>query len=782
MCTLSSNFRTFTVGILHGGYKFAYDKHTTWESIQSSKDNVKHCAQNFLCCIPLIFSGLSYLYWQSNSKGGNSWNNQAVSGSDPLGIYISSMGYQSTEINNKMTGIGLQNLLDGGNFLGPFAELSSLDIGEGYCRYVNNLITTKTSPPTCPLTCLYITANAYYQRYHQNGDAMEGQPRTIREMLYWLIGLPYSSMFPRAKDAIEAGISKYNDKKDASDHNRVVFIKGSANSVTKDIVLDNNSTSYPALLLTPCQYACFVLLAIEGNLHGNIKESTNRRKASSNLIFHKIYCNTEFGFHYPDNINSRFSMLWDVVACVYDQLYFVQRQCQICLLMGCGWTWCQCGANIGCKNMISWICEGNPGIEHGENPDKCNNCKEEHSTCGQVKPSPLQANLCDSLRDFRCEKMGSDYPPFKDHYQHPSRTQQCHIPMGFLQTYLPSSARRGHHLSCTLKYYTNEESINDAILYNLILCSICVGLRTPRTAGDLFGFFYYMGCNMKISAKTVANAIKGTIAEGPFHYDKSEELTDAAHFLSGKSGDHDGTTPHEPKDKPTLRSLSYGECKNSGRSKTYTCGPYLATLSCGIYSNISKDFAGAYLSRMIYLTEELKYGLQALLETFNSIDCKKYGGCRHNKSGLSCTSNCHSNNKCFCKNIVECAGVLGLLYRFGFTYNYATRLTGKYKKLSEYKRECSDFTKQLYNVIEGALFINLLSAINDFLCNIRQHFITYLLTLWLVTMLYLTYGMIIPLDILRIRSHWPLAGTHMLLPILLLSHKISPSGTGYLKP
>ncbi|ORM41036.1 uncharacterized protein BXIN_2432 [Babesia sp. Xinjiang] len=325
--------------------------------------------------------------------------------------------------------------------------------------------------------------------------------------------------------------------------------------------------------------------------------------------------------------------------------------------------------------------------------------------------------------------------------------------MGFQPEMFTQTERTGHYIKEILDYFTRHD-INSVSLYNTIRCLICTGLRTPRTVGDLFGFFLYLGEKMNNggSSPSVADAIQNESANIPWNYKGSSSITDAVKALVGEKH-----TEKSHNSEPDLYTLYNSKCdkKNNG----YTCGKYLQSLSYSIYRNISTTFAKSYLSRIVYLTDVLKEGLEKLLEDFKKITCE---GCTHCNGTAG---NCHSNNNCQCDNVVQCAGVLGVLYKFGFTYTSASGLNGKSNP--SYKRTCSQFSQQLDKVINGDPFKQLLSAINKFLYHIRKPFFLYLLTFWLLAIIYLTYSLTIPLDVLHLRSH---LRTAVLTPLVLLTN------------
>ncbi|ORM39603.1 uncharacterized protein BXIN_1814 [Babesia sp. Xinjiang] len=336
--------------------------------------------------------------------------------------------------------------------------------------------------------------------------------------------------------------------------------------------------------------------------------------------------------------------------------------------------------------------------------------------------------------------------------------------MGFNKDCLSQSHRTGNYIYWILHYFTQDDR-NSVSLCNIFICLMCCSLRTPRTVGDLFGFFFSIGENMNnggSSSPKVAEAIKKSAENIPWNSDGSCSMTDALKTLAGSKSDHNGTS--HPADA-TLYTLHYSKC-----TTPQTCGSYLDPLASNIYPIISASFAMSNLSRIVYLAEVLYDGLKQLQKDFQKLKCK-----HHNKQ--SCSDGCHESNSCQC-SVVECSEVLGLLYSYGLHYYYPGELHSDDDK----KRTCKQFATQLQAVINN-LFEPLLSAINLFLHSIRQPFLLYLLTFWLVAIMYFTYSLTIPLDLFHIRSHLRPALSHQISVLALLSHRaMSPTKVGYFTP
>ncbi|ORM39773.1 uncharacterized protein BXIN_0035 [Babesia sp. Xinjiang] len=393
--------------------------------------------------------------------------------------------------------------------------------------------------------------------------------------------------------------------------------------------------------------------------------------------------------------------------------------------------------------------------------------------------SARQAFLCDALPAFGCVN-GERTVPYDTHLSHLQPNQWCHIPMGF-EGYLAgvSPARHGHYLASILDYYT-KASNSYASLYNFVCSVTCLSLRTPRNVGDMFMFFYGLISaynNKNVVESTVQNEIKTSISDKLWYFsdDNGEDILQHVDALNGNGmiNTHRRADSH-PADLKSLQGCS---------QPSISCGPYFFPLSWGIYSTLATKSADTYLPWILYLAEEFKEGLRALLNEFENIECKK-----HRKSQKTiCNAKCHKQKTCSCGSVVECADVLPVFYRFGFSYTNQATLNGiepnKRTPDERYKRKCDAFYTQLEKVIAYDPFTQLIAAINRFLYNIRYPFILYVTAFWLGVMVYISYGTILPLDVIHIRSHWRSASSHDVHTFTFFTRKtMPPSDVAYFKP
>ncbi|GIX61609.1 extracellular matrix-binding protein ebh [Babesia caballi] len=213
----------------------------------------------------------------------------------------------------------------------------------------------------------------------------------------------------------------------------------------------------------------------------------------------------------------------------------------------------------------------------------------------------------------------------------------------------------------------------------------------------------------------------------------------------------------------------YKECRNAN------CGGYLQPLTLTYGATFSPSAAPAYLSWMAYLTDDLHEWLSQMRDDFNSISCENCNpGCTN---GASCHIN-SGTSQCKCPSVVSCAGVLPLLYRYGFIFTDASLLNGwKYdtssnawKNNQPTVRSCQKFSQQLASVLSpDAPLAKLLESIDEFLHFFRYYFLYNQSTFWTIYIGLILYTFFFLLDTLHLRSHLKLTASHVVPPLVLLT-------------
>ncbi|GIX62674.1 variant erythrocyte surface antigen-1 family protein [Babesia caballi] len=210
------------------------------------------------------------------------------------------------------------------------------------------------------------------------------------------------------------------------------------------------------------------------------------------------------------------------------------------------------------------------------------------------------------------------------------------------------------------------------------------------------------------------------------------------------------------------------------------CGGYLYPLTHSDSATYVPSHASAYLSWLAYLTDDFHEWFQNLLNGFKNIDCKT-SGCKPKSSGTcSCTKGQHGSvpPQCSCQSVVQCGGVLPLLYRHGFQFTDAYSLNGGKEGKDKSRRSCDKFHSQLSNVLSpDAPLAKLLETIDSFLYLFRFYFFYNLSTFWLCSLAILLYFLIYGIDVLHFKSHVRFPSSHELPPIGLLTTGKAPALT-----
>ncbi|GIX61449.1 variant erythrocyte surface antigen-1 family protein [Babesia caballi] len=222
--------------------------------------------------------------------------------------------------------------------------------------------------------------------------------------------------------------------------------------------------------------------------------------------------------------------------------------------------------------------------------------------------------------------------------------------------------------------------------------------------------------------------------------------------------------------KPTSTTDTHANCRGQN------CGGYLYPLTYTFGSTFAPNHASSYLSCFLHLTDDLEAGLRDILDDFRNIDCNT-SGCKPRSTGTcSCPKGQHgtsSGSACFCESVVECGGVLPLLYRHGFHFYNAYWLND-----TSTKRTCGKFSQQLSNVLaENAPLAKLLETIDSFLYLFRIYFFYNLSSFWLCSLAILLYFIFYGIDVLHLKSHVHFPSSHTVPPVALLTTGKAPALT-----
>ncbi|GFE55985.1 variant erythrocyte surface antigen-1 family protein protein, putative [Babesia ovis] len=766
----------------------------TGSTRSSNKDAVKGTsgtlailARILLGAIPLVFSGLSYMAWMAVTVKND--NNLKV----PLKHYVERMGYRWEEwrlvstVKDVGEGVDMGGKDGNGGLIGVFEGckvFEGVTPSGNYAQYLEKLRTEAIRDTTTDkhsLLKLNVLCSGYFRSLHTIDGIRDPRPRTpntIREIL---------TLVPKVQEMIER--VKGND-------NQVIFYAKDVGNQDKQLeVSPQNCAMY---LLGGALVAPMVLLCIQDTLEclvGSDKannmlignDNYKLENYENKVPIHDLYANMQFWFSYPMSETQSYYLLQDCLVALYYQLYFLECQCMSTRVSGEGWGYCKYGDQVKCEDgvkgsigCLSWICPvGNKEAHKNGKSDGTN-------PCGCAKnPSPLQAFLCDCLKGFTCdvvmEKMKKNgvtsndsnkklntlsvyskcYPGFLSHRGHTMSVfgQECAVPMGFSGSFRSKSEGGkdmiGLGIYGALNYYSSDD-IATSNLYQITRCICSLTRRVPRSTGTLFGFFYGLGLvygntkkqDFKKALNTELNCCPG--------WRDPECLMGA--LKDWTETDHSKNHTDGKPANPTLGSLYM--CNNANSSAS--CGYYLQTLTGSMYKCVSDSFCETYVSWIVHLTGVLQSGLESLRDAFVKIDCSTSGCTGKGGSGPcecpkeGCKPGSHGD-KCCCDNVVFCAGVHGLFYRFGFTYTHAWAVG-----LSpNWKKTCKQFSEQLGKVITEGLFTTLQTQLRNFIYSTRALFGVYIGVYWSIVLVYLLWSMTVNLDLMHIQSHWRSPGSYL---------------------
>ncbi|GIX65030.1 variant erythrocyte surface antigen-1 family protein [Babesia caballi] len=792
-------------------YVSSYRPSATWDGSHEVK-----CAMIFLGCIPLYYYGLTYLYWQCKQpkgKGGwAEWTFGKGSRGYELRYFMAAIGFDINQFNLN-SGETVMNSVSS-----KLTEFSSAT-EDSFPKFLNKIQTTFNSTTALlssssghTIPALIHCAAIYFQRKQRQNINKHGEPpppTTIREMLYWLTGLTITSQFGSILGHFTGAVP---DK-------LAVVVSGTKNSNVTLTADDLSGHLIPACILCPN-----ILGLIQGDSADNDGEPW----------LHGLFSNT-LNLSYPSGVDL-FRVLCDYVYAVQFQLSFLVQMCISNSVNG-GWQNCKYGNGIqpnGKGGLVkSWICPViyrcvTPNCQHNSQTHYCKHNNPSEGCGYNGEASPLQAFLTDCLEGFRhntLEPVSSSSPNYPNHYGSHPKGFMCHVPMGFTSETLRAGSSTGNAIYFVLRIFSGS-SIDPfrKLCENLV----CLTKRTPKTLGDLFGFYWHF-CNQVFNKQEILGDLKKLQGElqgywNPWNvvkkinealssktdtyktFEKSMSLStldtglsrslralqssEALFFFLFQTGIPnalDGLARHCHKETSgavkhnitgcstanDLWSIHQGVNDPKKRHKdcaAQNCGGYLNSLTLASGAVFAPDFAATYLSWLVYLTEEFYEWLNEFLVSFNNISCE------HCTPSCNPGKTCHSTSTegCKCKSVVWCTGVLSLFYQYGFNFASASSLNGQYsqRQTSETVRTCEKFAQQLRGVLakdDTTPLWNLIKAIDNFLFYVRLIFLLLIGSVWTLVFVITFKILIIKLDLLHIRSHMHLPSSHKILPDALLT-------------
>ncbi|GBE63475.1 hypothetical protein, conserved [Babesia ovata] len=638
-----------------------------------------------------------------------------LANSNSLGSFFKGCNYNVSKTTGKQGG-ELKNDVDGKTIYGL---LVSDDEKHVYKK-----------PYKGPVIDLHRHIRTYYTACHLTLHDSPKYPCSIRDMLSWLTGLPYTAVYQG--------------------------IKTHCNTMLKKEITDAEKKSQPADPVI----SKILQNTLHDNLNHTIKNAYNvltticgngRGSDHADYPYACYFLNNSRGFHYPGSVSSLFDMLKEICSRLLCSLNLLYSVCRTPAKYR-GWNDCPYGQDV---SGYQWDCHDSS-----------------HSGRECLPKSRLQAHLMDGmpgclphkLTSVGCKSVCSTCPKS-------SAGEQCITPMGFVD--LPNAASikgTGNDIFKALSILCKDAGCP---LPTLLRCLASVNPYPPRSLGDMLSL--YCQVFQKHDGKYIHNAeikrhLENVTISDSFPLSASlhgdypvTKLTSALQKLHYSSGDHLIT----PNAKATnqchadLWSLS----TMSTCQATKSCAPYLHPLGKNAYHTLPKKHAALYLSWCCYLAWEFWDLLQQLLNSFKNIACKSFGcpcKCPPGKHGV--TEESSTKPGCHCDSIVDCTGVLSVFYQYGLTFRVPATLYAH-----NTRRTCDDFVKQLHKVLYDGYFKKLFEEIDEFIWAIRTPFSYLLLALWSLSLLYLLHIAVVRLDVLRIRSHLRSPSSHRIAAQSLLA-------------
>ncbi|KAK1935549.1 variant erythrocyte surface antigen-1 family protein, partial [Babesia divergens] len=628
--------------------------------------DVRKAAKIFLGFLPCLYYGLKILYDRSKYDSGfTGWNLAKIPEASGLKDFLSAWGFDLNPLRSKYAS-GLPVILE--------------------YLYGSDKIFKKL-------------LDLVSKKYFTSSSSGSQDPLTVRSMLLWLYGLPFTSGFHDLVSHCSSLCLPFGKSFNADAlcyyiHTCCFLLPVSVISVIQcpdgspsflPSHSDWESFCYPsdpsALLEKFCEYVRKVFVALNFLC---IQCKNDRNSAGWNDCAFGQRCAEKFQ---EISSTSGFTSSSGCSSCKYSGAYLCTAINKDPVHDHCAQEKCR---GFGSTSTSCEISKNHPPKPGSSAPVKCTPC-----------PHPLMRFLIDGSSDSDSKSKSQDPQKFRTPFHSSTVT-----PMGFKD--LSSTGKKGWSLYYVLKVFCDDGFYP---LTRLVQFILCVSRYPPETLGELFGFF------MKFVESSVfrdhfVDWINGE--PGRFF---GNSLKGAVQGLYGAKDSHKGSggSSHQDPSKTPADLKSLYDCSTS------TCGKYLYPLTYNAYHGFIEDFVDSYVSFVCYLGPKFKKEL----ERFNSEAREKSLKCCLEKS---------------CENIVSCPCALPFLYKSGFTFwspkslschGSGTHTSGQIDKCTQ--KSCKNFIEQLEKVIgEGSPLQTLLTVIDNFIWHIRLPFIYAFLYIWII--------------------------------------------------
>ncbi|CDR71586.1 hypothetical protein, conserved [Babesia bigemina] len=721
---------------LEYAYVSAYSKQQ-WEKEHSTK-----YAKIGLTIIPTLYESLMELQ-NGLLKKEKAWDAERLYYSDsdqnPLGEYFYHHGYQvpksaeisDGELKNKSDFCGSDIIVLINSVDHKWFNTTKPVIFRGITE--NDDVTIEQEDDNGVLQKLHDCLVLYSRVCHLTHVASPKAPCSVYEMLCWLTGLQFNSVFNpllnHVKALFMAPVAPNSSEK---------MLKP-INAYPKEFSLSDVSSAVDHI----CSYAYALLTTILGT-------------GDALTVYACDFSNNTFRFKYPVSGEDCLDMLLDILRRLLPTLQFVYRQCRL-TTEHYGWSDCKYGKDVASSKQP---CENHSSDESTCEPNYQANCQP---TCQPTSPLMSYLNDClpghlpHQLIRIGCKYECSTCPTTS------KKGMPCLTPLGFKA--FSGSTKRGVDISNALQYFFACDNIR--AIFSL-------APRPPVTLPEHFEFALCLVREWN-TPKSEINALQTkfeTLIEDTSMWLVSDtgELTNA--FINAY-GSAPSTRPrvHTNTEHSDVASLCLGN--NTKPCANQSCAPYLLSLCTDSYMYLAHKHSDTYLSWAVYLPWTFWNYLYNLYQAFCNIACRDWG-CRSCLQNDKCRRGQHGHSykeegkpeqtHCQCQSIVTCKGVSPTFYGYGFTFGNAWELNRR-----KFEIKCSKFCAQLHKVLKSDHFCNLFTQCDEFLFKIRAPFIWLNVSLWLLSLLYLLHIMVVRLDLLHIKSHLHSPSSHRIAAQSLLA-------------
>ncbi|GBE63094.1 Spectrin repeat superfamily Extracellular matrix-binding protein, putative [Babesia ovata] len=571
------------------------------------KNHADKYAKIMLTSTSTLYEELYHLFYSCHKD----WSQLTIDGSEKVpknkgdfGKYLESQGYQAASLINKNhTGQEVAEKLKTAfsnydDFDTP-SDLRYSDVG----TYLNSI-----RREWGPMSLLYRHLATYYSVCQIRIPTAPKSPCTIRDMLGWMCGLPYTAVYHSIKRHCNTmlnekinGTDKYPNKEDP---------------VLRPIL----ETGIVKYIAHTCQYSYETLTTICGNGRGS---------PTADYPYASNFCDNSRNFYYPQRASELLDMLKAMCTCLLRALYFMYSQCKYTVAEGNGWRDCQYGGNV---SGYQWDCKKSvdkPMCQENTEPKCQAKCQPNDQTTCYPK-SPLQAHLMDGLPGHLPHKLSSIGCTSKcSTCPKQSPGMVCLTPMGFWDlTHAGSKKGTGKDICNVLFDFCGNA---DSPLPTLLNYLMQVSPMPPKSLADQFSFFtnifrQWSSGRFSTSDRLVNHMNTKTIPaiSMRLYADEATNFTNQLKSLSGPTSNHKGKASDDTQHCDLYCLSTHTEVASQIKCNEVNsqCAPYLKPLCADAYHTYATKHANLYLSWLTYLPFDFYNLLKSLFEAFCNIDCK----------------------------------------------------------------------------------------------------------------------------------------------------------------